>query len=441
MNNWSHTSITFKLLVVLLYSVVVFNVTATANTIGERKTLTGLNYTNEIAVKYVWPTVPIVFLVIGTIGNILSITVFTRREMIRYSSFWYFAFLNGINLALLYVTSIKVILEFNFDTDIRELSLFTCKLHVFLTYFLGHLSSLLLSMISIDRVVSVIFLQKARIICTPKVAAIVTCTMFIVNFLISSHFLYCESGYVDSQISENNIETSMVKCRTRNGTSYQAFIINAWKIIDMSFLAFVPFFIMTTCSIIIIMRVSKQSKKLQMGKPKSKPPLTTAKVEEANTHEKQKLLFELKVPIQTCANSRYSEALTGNDVCSAFDDPSMIASTTGDFRVKTKITRLSSRTRNLAMMMLPVNILFLVFLAPVVITIYFYEKLGEDKLTLAIVELLSHCNHTFNFFIYFATSSKFRDEFHKFVNSLTLRMVNFKTSPNMTSANQVTKQS
>jgi hypothetical protein len=48
--------------------------------------------------------------------------------------------------------------------------------------------------------------------------------------------------------------------------------------------------------------------------------------------------------------------------------------------------------------------------------------LGSDHLTLVIVELLSYCNFTLNFFIYFATSSKFREEFFKFIDETSINL-------------------
>jgi hypothetical protein len=347
------------------------------------------DYTNNIAVKYIWPTFPIAFLILGTIANILSIIVFTRREMRKFSSFFYFAVLNAVNLAVLYVTLIRVIMDYNFKTDVRRLNLFTCKLHVFLTYFLGHLSSLLLCTISIDRVISVMFLKKAKEFCTPRTALYVTIGLITFNFFLSSHFLIFESGYINNISEEENMlpnynNQSMnnsryeirqeVVCETRNGTIYNDLVQNLWKIIDMSIYAFIPFIIMLICSVIIIFRVAQQSKKFENKKKKT-----------ANKSEK-------KISGQTIATQ--SNQSRSND------------------------DKFSSRTRNLALMLIPVNVLFLMFLAPVVITIYIYHRLSEDQLTLAIVELLSYCNFTLNFFIYFLTSSKFREEFFKFFGEL-----------------------
>ena len=80
-------------------------------------------YTNAIALNYIWPTVPIGFLILGTVANLLSIIVFRRREMKKFSSFCYFFYLNCVNLAVLYITMVRVISEFNFKYDIRRFSL------------------------------------------------------------------------------------------------------------------------------------------------------------------------------------------------------------------------------------------------------------------------------------------------------------------------------
>jgi len=87
-----------------------------------------------------------------------------------------------------------------------------------------------------------------------------------------------------------------------------------------------------------------------------------------------------------------------------------------------KESRVCSKTRNLAMMLIPVNIMFLLFVGPVVIAIYTYSDLGIDKLALVIVEVLSNCNFTLNFFVYFSTSSKFREEFYKVLDEVCKKL-------------------
>lgn len=237
-------------------------------------------------------------------------------------------------------------LHYNFAIDIRSHSLLVCKFHVFLTYFLCHLSSLILSTISVDRVISVMFLPLSKTICTPIVAIKVTTGLVIFNFILSSHFLTLESAYLSN---------STVICEPHSKTVYNFFVQNIWKVIDMVLYAFIPFFIMLTCSVIIIFKISGQSKKLDKSKDK---------------------------------------------------------------------TKFTARTRNLALMLIPVNIMFLIFVGPVVVAIYTYRYLGEDQLALVTVEILSTCNFTLNFFVYFATSSKFREEFYKIFHEAVKRLNN-----------------
>ena len=120
---------------------------------------------------------------------------------------------------------------------------------------------------------------------------------------------------------------------------------------------------MFTCSIIILVRVAQQSKKFKKKK--------------------------------------------SSDIKSKDNEP---------IKNKNKSQNFGTRTRNLALMLIPVNILFLVFLAPLVIAMFTYDNLGEDSLTLAILEFWSYFNFSFNFFIYLLTSSKFREEFIKLID-------------------------
>jgi hypothetical protein len=393
-------------------------------------------YTNRLALNYIWPTVPIGFLILGTIANILSIIIFRRREMRKYSSFCYFAYLNIVNLAVLYVTLIRVIMDFNFLSDIRSFNLFTCKVHVFLTYFLTYLSSLLFSSISIDRVISVMFLHKAKLYCTPQVAFKVTIGLVIFNFLLASHFLIFESGYnvynlshaSNSTHEEVDQLTSTIRCEPRENTNYGTFVNEVWKVVDIGMLTFIPFTIMITCSIIIIVRVAQQSKKF------NKKPKMSAAIKTENDGEEENLQLKESrnraIGEKKRMDNRKVSVAGGGGVNDDTDTSSKAALNSVISNSKSNEAKFNSRTRNLALMLIPVNLLFLAFLAPVVITMYTYDSIGEDKLMLAIVELLSYCNFTINFFIYFITSSKFREEFFKFLNETI-----FKNKQNSNSGN------
>ncbi len=156
-----------------------------------------------------------------------------------------------------------------------------------------------------------------------------------------------------------------VVCEPRTNTTYSFFVQHVWKLVDMSMYAFIPFTIMLTSSLVILIRIAQQSKKMSGHEHKS-----------------------------AAASKQES--------------------------------RFNARTRNLALMLLPVNVMFLVFVGPVVVAVYTYKNLGEDHLALFTVEALSLCNFTLNFFVYFLTSSKFREEFYKLVGEVRSKVAQCK---------------
>ena len=78
-----------------------------SQSIAVTETINEYAYGNWIATTYLWPVMPPLFMLIGTVTNILSIMIFTRPEMRKFSSFVYFAFLNIVNLGVLYVNCFR----------------------------------------------------------------------------------------------------------------------------------------------------------------------------------------------------------------------------------------------------------------------------------------------------------------------------------------------
>ena len=164
----------------------------------------------------------------------------------------------------------------------------------------------------------------------------------------------------------------------------------------------------------IILRVAQTSKKFQIKKTITQQPDLKKQVSNASDQEKSENLLSV---VASQAGQNGGLVLQNTSLVSGVSQNK----STSAKKPSSGEDKFSTRTRNLALMLIPVNILFLMFMAPVVITMYHYENLFDDKLTLAIVELLSYCNFSINFFIYFLTSSKFREEFFKFINECSTR--------------------
>jgi len=176
--------------------------------------------------------------------------------------------------------------------------------------------------------------------------------------------------------------------------------------------------------VIIIVRVAQTSKKFQINKTsnvasKSSGVNLNSPISNNSSplkHNKSDVLLSV-LGNELGKNGAISKSPS---CASGFNIP--MAKHGSSKKVTSSEAKFSLRTRNLALMLIPVNILFLMFMAPVVITMYIYENLFDDKLTLAIVELLSYCNFSINFIIYFLTSSKFREEFFKMLDEFSTKL-------------------
>lgn len=114
----------------------------------------------------------IFLLLVGTFGNLLSFTIFSKGVLRKSSTFRYLALLSLMDLLVLYsgLLDLFLIIENNGNFSIRMLHPITCRLHTFITYWSQHSSSWILSFISVDRAIATNCLKFARKFCTPRSA-------------------------------------------------------------------------------------------------------------------------------------------------------------------------------------------------------------------------------------------------------------------------------
>jgi hypothetical protein len=99
---------------------------------------------------------PILFLIIGTIGNTLSFIILTSKKMRTNSTFCYLACLSLVDFAVIYTFSLNFILNQYFNIDIQIKSVLLCRVFAFLVYFLPQYSAWILVLVSVDRVFKII---------------------------------------------------------------------------------------------------------------------------------------------------------------------------------------------------------------------------------------------------------------------------------------------
>ena len=127
-------------------------------------------------------------LILGLIGNGLSIIIFSQPSMRKYTTFRYLTFISILDLGSLYTGCGPMVLQVYFDLDIRVINQVSCKITSFIVYFFTHSSSMLLALMSVDRTIA-ITIQIGKIISTPKTATKLFIAIVILIALLNSHFL------------------------------------------------------------------------------------------------------------------------------------------------------------------------------------------------------------------------------------------------------------
>ena len=136
--------------------------------------------------------VPPFLLVLGTLGNGLTIVVLLSREMRASGVNIILTVLAMADLCLLYTGLLRnwVLFVSRGGLDLRAINIYTCRIHMFLTFLARELSSMTLALMTIERAISVCAPLRAREWCSrgntiKALAGMVTILagMNIINFI------------------------------------------------------------------------------------------------------------------------------------------------------------------------------------------------------------------------------------------------------------------
>jgi hypothetical protein len=348
-----------------------------------------LYISNQILIIYPW-----IMIIFGTISNILSIIVLTRKKLRKSSTFFYLACLSAIDLTVVYLFCINFITYYHLNIDLQSKHVILCKFFAFSIYFLPQYSAWTCAAVSIDRVIGVIFTIHGRYAATAKrwntplrarniVFIIGTCL-----FLLNLQFLFYPNEYTNNNNNNNNTrqmieDVNAIYCSPENIPRFQTYYNNIWVYVDLSINVLIPFGIMILCSIIIIIRVRKTAQNLDNSRKRSVQP---------------------SVVTSTAANS--------NGACTT---------TTTTLRKKSNfISSSSSKARNISTMLATNNFVFISLTLPIVVFLSVTPAINDEsvcanlraKLRLAkiICIILMNTNCTVNIFVYSVMASQFRRE-------------------------------
>ena len=216
-------------------------------------------------------------ILIGIVGNIINIFVFRTKSMYKIPTSRLLYFLSISDLLLLSLCATDPIMTFMFNYQIRLESTSFCKIHVFLTYFLSHLSSIILMIVCIERslLIQNIRLNIFQIQSISKTISVIAFLIGLINghflflFSLSSEKLELNSNYsINISLFLNELKLNLsfeglkpaVLCYSTDMTLYSYFLNNIWNWIDTSIYSIIPFIIMIISSILILIQIRKNDR-------------------------------------------------------------------------------------------------------------------------------------------------------------------------------------
>ncbi len=367
---------------------------------------------NEYHIYLIFSIILIMVICIGLVGNTLNIIVFGRKEMRNKSTFRLLFYLSIIDILVLLTCTTDALFTFGFKIQIRLYSTFVCRFHTFLSYFLSHISSLVLMVVSLDRVfvvynkslkyfrynyierliliISIIlslinihylffyninvidknpnnedtkvlegynYVTKPFNLAESNLIITKNKTLFFLNLKSNSHEIFFT---INTHLPNKNDNTDykrdkpLYACSPINDQIYNFFLKHVWIWIDSSLYSFIPIVIMAVCSFLISIEIKRKSKLFSKFSIQSNKNLTEKRI-----RKNKQILF----------------------------------------------------------MLTATNIFFIVCSLPYCII---YHKSNSERtetdfsLTLIIVHILSYTNNSFNFLFYNFFSEKYTEELKLF---------------------------
>ncbi|XP_074650526.1 kappa-type opioid receptor-like [Tubulanus polymorphus] len=192
--------------------------------------------------------------VLGVIGNCLSITVLLAVKSLRTTS-------TGILLTILafadngalLIGLLPVWIKAVFNVSLYEVNVVVCKFRYVFMYFSLQYSSSVLVLIAIERFVSVYNPAKANEWFSLKRTGIIAAGLGIFLFLLNSHWF-----------ATMEIETTTEASRCSAPESSQYFVYEVWVWIDLLIYALIPWVLLSVCNVAIVLRVRNLGRRLTL---------------------------------------------------------------------------------------------------------------------------------------------------------------------------------
>ena len=221
----------------------------------------------------IWQIVSPLLLLVGTVGNILTIIVLSKRRSRYNSTAVYLCALAISDIVVLNTGLLRQWMLYTFDFDLRGLTSVMCKIHLFLVYWSTQCSSWFLVAMTCERFMGVWLPHKVKQGCTRRAALFVIFAIAGSLMMLNIHWLY---GFGNLTLTINHNETEVSECVVVAGDAYRWYFTYTWNWIDLCMFCLIPFLVLLFGHISILLKVFWSRQKTRKQQPVMNQSITSA---------------------------------------------------------------------------------------------------------------------------------------------------------------------
>lgn len=397
---------------------------------------------------------PVLVLILGSIGNLLSFFVLIRANMRRYSTFCYLACLALVDIGVIITFCFNFIALYHFNNDIQKIPI-ACKLFAFCIYFLPQYSSWILVAVSIDRVISAKYIRLAKTWSKPRNSVLVTFLLGLFLGILNSHFFLYENQSVTSTNNQSKNDTFTTISTVIPGKSDDLYVFNDFP--GLTGFSDAPFAVNrdTTLQPFLNVELPNRDRKEYLNFDVN---VIHCSLENSPGHANLHVYWVVidllvNVFLPFTGKNKHEKTTTEqyeketNTSLIYFTILAMIACTIiiiftlvrSSTRSGSTSARGSRRRRNISVMLITVNLVFISLTAPIVIFLIIQPATASQDITprqqtVSILIkifciILMNLNHSVNIIVYSVTGKEFRTETANFLQSVVHCLIGRPANP------------
>ena len=198
--------------------------------------------------KYIASIGGFLLVVLGTVGNGISMAVMRRERMKSAVAVTYLMALALTDTGLLWIGGGHWWINVTFDLSLRNLHTATCKLHLFLINFLNMLSAWIIVFVSVQRMLVVLLPYKAKQIATRK-KSWVSLLVLILTLVAYNTYSLITAGLVKFTNSRGGTRSKCVYA-----INIEEFHEEYWRLISLLTTLILPFSTIFIANVVLIVK-------------------------------------------------------------------------------------------------------------------------------------------------------------------------------------------